>query len=1380
MSPINFKLAIRIFLSSILLLLAAQSWAQSQQFYLPNHPELDNLNVRDVYLDDYSRMWIGTEDGVFRFDGNKVDAIDQTFAGDDGVIVPSGPISRFHRLNEQYLIVSYAPAGLALFDLYQDKYLSEPFSIVNYQTGEYPRGIYQLNQNQWAMVYTFVVSIIDMASKQEVAHFNIEDGYVADTTVSETQVHIVTTTLGLINYDIELRKFTTTALSVDYPAGSTISILNLDKHVYIAINNDLYTLQANKKLAFIERVPSCANDKGGFPYIRKFSVNQQTNIMVSNCGIFSLVNPTDTTDFRISTLVSFTPLQQAAHKTSSNYGNSIFIKADDTLFYLNKDGKIISQRENTKNVAGGFYSQNQYPDKHFAWVSNDDSQFTLRSDVISQFSGLTKVQLQRLLGTNKLRQSLFENEHTLWIGTQGLGLFKLVFNKQSNEWQTVWNGLAGWQVRALYQDGNILWIGTERNGIYWLDLTELTLHSLDLPENVDSAFHFVALNEQELLINTYAWGLLVINRQNKTITKHVPYAITSANTSETDFRMHSLRGIFKAKSGELWLATHQQNRNVIVLNPDFSLKQVYNQKNGLRHFMFDIMLDKNDTVWLATWGGGIAYKNKSEDQFHFLSRKDGLPSDTIYSLKIGVDGNLWASTLNGLVKIENYLDSDPKQWRITNYYKTDGLSTQRFDSESHYQQAVGTLVYGGYDGLLWFNPATDIRRNDLPPNDSFFTGLSVNGQNIALSANENNDKTHVTSSRVSLPYDAENIKLNFAAPSYILPAKNRYQYRTKQQNKIGNWIELQQPELSFASLVPGEYQFEVRGSNNDSVWAKSANLTLAVESPWWQSKPAYIAYVLLVILTGIIYAAWRNRAINRRNVQLENLIAQRTEELNKTLLTKQSMFENISHEFRTPLTLILGKAENLQKSDMDIEQKSHVSMIYKQAHRLYELVENLLKLAEMRAVEKQKRVCKPAIELYELLQNWCHLADEKQIKIHFESFIPDELQVVLIEETLLLVAGNIIGNAIKYSPTGTRIDIALSQQHGNIVLIFSDEGPGFKNIDNVFERFSRESNVGSGNGLGLAIVKHIVEQNKGSITLENIKPRGAKVSVSLPLNKLSNDIQAPVSINEDELTIDSTHQYLPLPQFPTKSQILLVEDNDDLRQYLISLLQPHTNVHSCTHGQEALLWLEQHSPDLILSDVMMPEMDGYELCAKVKQNNELKHIPFILLTAKSDLASQKKGLALQADDYIAKPFSSDVLLAKIANTLQTLQAFRHKLRESIVGAEVESKVLADSPNHELLATIQAQLQQNYADSVYAVHDLASALHMSEKTLNRRLNSLLRCSFSKLLRDFRLERAFEKLKQGHAPSTVCFDCGFSSQAYFGKCFKEKYKRPPGQI
>jgi CheY-like chemotaxis protein/AraC-like DNA-binding protein len=476
--------------------------------------------------------------------------------------------------------------------------------------------------------------------------------------------------------------------------------------------------------------------------------------------------------------------------------------------------------------------------------------------------------------------------------------------------------------------------------------------------------------------------------------------------------------------------------------------------------------------------------------------------------------------------------------------------------------------------------------------------------------------------------------------------------------------------------------------------------------------------------------------------------------------------------------LILGKAENLQKSDMDIEHKSHISIIYKQAHRLYELVENLLKLAEMRAVEKQKTVCKPAIELNELLQNWRHLADEKQIEIHFESFIPDELQVVLVEETLLLVAGNIIGNAIKYSPTGTQIHVALSQQHGNIVLIFSDEGPGFKNIAHVFERFSRESNVGSGNGLGLAIVKQIVEQNKGSIKLENIQPRGAKVSVSLPLNKVLNDVQQPVI--QDELTIDSTNQYLALPQFPTNSQILLVEDNDDLRQYLISLLQPHTNIHSCTHGQEALLWLEQHSPDLILSDVMMPEMDGYELCAKVKQHEELKHIPFILLTAKSDLASQKKGLALQADDYIAKPFSSDVLLAKIANTLQTLQAFRHKLRESIVGAEAESKVLADSPNHELLATIQAQLQQNYADSVYAVHDLASALHMSEKTLNRRLNSLLRCSFSKLLRDFRLERAFEKLKQGHAPSTVCFDCGFSSQAYFGKCFKEKYKLPPGQI
>lgn len=1008
------------------------------------------------------------------------------------------------------------------------------------------------------------------------------------------------------------------------------------------------------------------------------------------------------------------------------------------------------------------------------------------------------------LDSQDFNKIFYDDMHSiLWVGGYTGGVSGIYVSPNDVVKYSIANGAFGEiSDNAVYaiskgHDGK-LWVGLNGKGIDVIDDNFNKVKNIRINEEVPRANHVINIykhTDGRTFVGTFGAGVWVSTDLGDNF---VPFI----QTENPSIQRSVVTGITEDKE-YLWISTIREiykvsyDGQILLTLPQSLLKD-----NGL--FYHIEVLNDQELIIASSAGAIIVNKQTLAIQYPNEYAPEALKchSSTLHLAKESASSYIFvADELCRIDTMTKTLDqiSDSSETKI-------GSQAVMTTSKGEYVTASDTISFINRDGLISnIDQSTGFFLKGSPP----FKGCLVEFSNHIVAAtpkgliwielnnnlpkrlplgdisieslrimnNQTDDLNKITKSGLTLEYNNNFVVLDMVFPEYF---GREIEYTADIKGLEEQQINL--PRLTSFMLPVGQEGAQTVKINArlDDKPLSSLVLNYTVLPPWWRtSQFLTLCFAGLLLIFWFIYRVRLNE-IAKKNKLLERKIDERTFELQQTINDKQAMFENISHEFRTPLTFILGKAENLQKSDIDTVHKSHISIIYKQAHRLYELVENLLKLAEMRAVEKQKRVCKPAIELKELLHNWGHLADEKQIEIHFESSVSDELQVVLIEETLFLVAGNIIGNAIKYNPTGTQIHIAMSQQHGNIIIIFSDEGPGFKNIDNVFERFSRESNVGSGNGLGLAIVKHIVEQNKGSITLENIKPHGAKISVSLPLIEGPNDVQQPVSQDEDESIIDSAQQYLALPQFPANSQILLVEDNDDLRQYLISLLQPHISIHSCIHGQEALTWLEQHSPDLILSDVMMPEMDGYELCAKIKQHDELKHIPFILLTAKSDLASQKKGLALQADDYIAKPFSSDVLLAKLANTLQTLQANRQKWLNSIVHLNAAHDEVLESTDNKLLSAIQTHLNSHYTDCEYSASDLAGALNMSEKTLNRRLNGLLSTSFSKLLREYRLERAHEKLQRGGIPSIVCFDCGFSSQAYFGKCFKEKYYVSPSQI
>jgi signal transduction histidine kinase/CheY-like chemotaxis protein len=772
-------------------------------------------------------------------------------------------------------------------------------------------------------------------------------------------------------------------------------------------------------------------------------------------------------------------------------------------------------------------------------------------------------------------------------------------------------------------------------------------------------------------------------------------------------------------------------------------------------YHFDITHSADGTVWLASWGRGLLYLPAGADTFISLDTQHGLPSNVVFAVYEVKPGELWITTENGLVQLTYTNINQPDSFKLRVFDKRDGLSTALFDSEAHHQQNNGTLVFSGYGGIVWFNPASDIAFNHQPPAKPYVSNIKVNGEDwpefeSAWSFSQQ--------SAITLPNNAGAVRIQFVAPSYLAPAKNQYLYRLNR----GDWQSLQQPEIQFASLASGEYQLEIKASNNDGVWTQeNLSVQLSVPVPWWASWWAFVLYALAIFLVSFLIFMARNRRVVQLNQQLELKVEQRTKQLQQAIDSKEQMFEEISHEFRTPLTLILGKTEQLHNGDA--AKNRELGIIRRNAERMYELVEQLLKLAELQAVSK-KPISTPVYALImQTIDNFQSLAQSKNIAIRFDlSGIDKQANFWLVEESVQLIVGNLLSNAVKYSPANSAVLVNAKVEDLQLQLCIIDQGAGFSDPQAALQRFNRQNSSEVGTGLGLSIVQKMVEANHGNLTLENLATGGAKASVNIRAKQV-----VAVAMNPQIRAESVSHT------FPA-CQILVVEDNPDLRQHLLDILPSQAKVNALENGQQALDYLQKELPDLIISDVMMPLMDGFELCARVKADNALCHIPFILLTAKTDLKSQHYGLQLQADDYIGKPFSSEVLIHKLANRLNTYFALRQKLQHELFNI-LPGHGAGESTEHKI---IQQHLVQHYSRETYAIGELAEHLAISEKTLTRRLKAMYGCTFNVLLKDFRLTMASQQLRAGKTAKDVGFSCGFASQAYFGSQFKEKFGVTPG--
>jgi len=702
------------------------------------------------------------------------------------------------------------------------------------------------------------------------------------------------------------------------------------------------------------------------------------------------------------------------------------------------------------------------------------------------------------------------------------------------------------------------------------------------------------------------------------------------------------------------------------------------------------------------------------------------------------------------------------------------------------------------NGLNVFNP-NNIRQNSFIPKLTF-TSVNLTGEK--LSKEIYNGSVELLD-EIYLSYDQNNISFEFAAMEFTNPKKNQYAY--KMEGFDTDWIYTGNQRLAnYTNLDPGEYVFQVRGSNNDGIWNEEGrSIKITVTSPPWKTWWAYTLYILALI--SILFSVRRyelNRIRLKNQLALEQVESEKLKELDQL---KSKFFANISHEFRTPLTLILGPLENVISKINSLDIKQQLGTAYNNGKRLLILINQLLDLSKFEAggmnLAANQNDLIPFIK--GIFFSFESLAKQKKIALQFQSDI-DSLQVYFDPEKMEQVFYNLISNAIKFTPESSNKKVLVNVATANmsnlknlslkvkcILISVKDSGVGIPKdqLPNIFNRFYRVNlpfiDEQEGTSIGLSLAKEIVELHHGQINVSSEEGKGSEFTVLLPLgkehleeNEIVEDrtisLQIAETINQfnDDNNLELLEPSVKIEEHIDKEIVLVVDDNEDVRKFIGKQLDSDFKIIEAKDGEDGIEKAILSVPDLIISDIIMPKINGNELCRKLKSDERTSHIPVILLTAKGGEENKLEGLKTGADDYLTKPFSSKELIIRVKNLIEQ----RNKLREKFSREHFTSpdKVSLPSIDTKFLIKVKEVIDKNIGDEKFSVQFLANEVALSRVQLHRKLKALINLSAGEFILNMRLMRAADLIKQNAASiSEIAYLTGFNTPNYFAKCFRKHF-------
>ncbi|HEX5170188.1 MAG TPA: two-component regulator propeller domain-containing protein [Cyclobacteriaceae bacterium] len=800
------------------------------------------------------------------------------------------------------------------------------------------------------------------------------------------------------------------------------------------------------------------------------------------------------------------------------------------------------------------------------------------------------------------------------------------------------------------------------------------------------------------------------------------------------------------------------------------------------NIVFSFYEDPTGNIWMGTSAGGLCYFDYQKEKFIAYTNKHGLSGNSVYSILNDNKNNLWLGTGNGLSRF------DPVTKNFTNYDYKDGLQSNVFfagerDRGAAFKGMDGTLYFGGNNGFNFFDPLKIKADSTIAP--IVITQFKLFDK-LIKGANE--------SKEIVLDYDQNYFSFEFSSLSFYNPSKNQYAYKLEGFDK--DWVYSGSRRYAAYTYVdPGKYTFKVKGTNNDGVWNETGTyIIVKISPPWWHTWWAYTGYALLAI--GILTGA--RRAIVQRerlksNLKLEQIEREKEhiklEKAQEVDKAKTAFFTNISHEFRTPLTLIKGPAQNLlAEFSSRPGVKKQVKLIQHNADLLLKLVTQLLDLAKLESGTVEVNAVKVDLNAFlnMIVDSFSSHAKEKEIALYFN--LPEiRYDVSIDKDKVETIITNLLGNALKFTSSEGRVDVnakvnvADSPNVGQLVIRVSDTGVGIPGEDQtkIFERFYQINEGGAhkelGSGVGLALVKELTELLGGKVTVNSEFGKGSEFCVILPV-QIKGVVEEVESLEEKEIA--NLRPDVNGIRGDGKTKLLVVEDNAELRSFIISSLIGDYSFCEAGDGKEAIEIALQEAPDLIISDIMMPEMDGITMTAKLKNDIRTSHIPIILLTAKATDEAKITGLNKGADDYLVKPFNNDELILKVRNMIESRARVREKVKlEFLRGGPTVAAISADE---KLLQKVREAILNRLSDGQLSVDSLAEEIGLSRAHFYRKITALTGLPVNELIQSFRLERAAQLLaRQWGSVSQVAYEVGFSNPSYFSKRFKEKFGVLPSE-
>ncbi len=982
--------------------------------------------------------------------------------------------------------------------------------------------------------------------------------------------------------------------------------------------------------------------------------------------------------------------------------------------------------------------------------------------------------------------SFYEDEWgRLWIGPYHSGL-KILYRKEQKINNSSSSILSRSTISSFYRDSDRnLWIGTWE-GLYIIPAKYVkAVDSSDEIPLINMGIKFGLQHKTFFKIIDDSRGNLWFSTNNG-LYCHTPSgnfdgSLTQllASTTTTDIYIEDR----DENSSVLWVGTQRGLLKMIVEYegniPRKKSTYTVEESSPLHsEFVSAIHCDKKDRLWIFGIDGYInqvidGRLSDSPARFRTLDINENGFADTSESVQEDKDGNLWI----GGTKMFMF---NPEEWSIKYYDSSNGMQNRSFKIWSSYKLSTGELVFGGSNGCSIFSPSSIRKVEDEPK--IVLEDLFISGKRVAVSSPFDGEvileKNLNLTKKLVLPYDCNNIGISFTSLHYSAPDKNSVKYILEGHDRI--WTENKGGDVlaSYSNLSPGTYRFRLRGSNCDNVWSDEEKiLPITIRPPFWASIAAYLIYIAVAAVAFYLLGRYMKQSEQHRKEAQMNEI-------------KLKYFADISHEIKTPLSLIAAPISEIARmSSIDgpaIQKK--ISLARKNLARLMDLVEQIIDFNRYESrimklnLSKQNivSVCKVCMSYFE------DKADTKDIDFRFESE-SNCIEAIIDKEKIEKVLFNIVGNAFKFTPMGGRITVSIHQNPDDVLISISDTGQGIRpeDISKVFTRFYVGENSPTGSGIGLALAKAIVEQHKGSIRVESSYNRGTCFSFRILLGDKHFSREELSSLGEWESGTYSSLQESLLAEgdsnlnFETQmDSVLVVEDNEDMRNYLTDVLCRQYHVSTATNGKEACKKAEKHEYSCIISDVMMPVMDGFQLCHAIKNNIQTSHIPVLLLTAKDAVEDKITGLNICADDYIQKPFDVALLIARIENLIKRYSEQRTAFNKEINYSP--SMVTITPIDEQFMNSCMSLIEKNISDSSYNVESLCSDLSMSRPTVYRKIKYLTGLSAVAFIRSIRMKRAAQLLRQDASSiKSIMYMVGFENSSYFSAQFKKEFGCTPNE-